>query len=40
MRERECRKFEEGFNKLATYKTFRMSVEFKKYSHGGTRLLF
>ena len=42
--ERECRKFEEGLNKLATYKTFGKNVDFKKYLHGvsdaGTRLLF
>ena len=39
--ERECRKFEEGLNKLAMY---RMFGEFKKYLHAvsdaGTRLLF
>ena len=42
--ERECRKFEEGLVKLATYKTFGKDVEFKNYLHGvsdaGTRLLF
>ena len=42
--ERECRKFEEGLVKLATYKTFGKNVEFKKYLHGvsdaGTRLSF
>ena len=42
--ERECRKFEEGLNKLATYKTFGKNVDFKKYLHGvsdaGTRLIF
>ena len=42
--ERECRKFEEGLNKFAMYKTFGKNVEFKKYLHGvsdaGTRLLF
>ena len=27
--ERECRKFEEGFNKLAMYKKFCKNVEFK-----------
>ena len=27
--ERECRKFEEGLNKLATYKMFGKNVEFR-----------
>ena len=47
IRERECRKFEEGLNnkvKLTMYKSFGKCVEFKKYLHGvsdaGSRLLF
>ena len=42
--ERERRKFEEGLNKLATYKPFGKNVEFQKYLHGvgdeELRLLF
>ena len=45
--ERESKKFEEGLIakvKLSLYKTFRNSIEFKKYLHGvadaGSRLLF
>ena len=29
--ERECRKFEEGYNSKVAYKTFGKNVEFKKY---------
>ena len=47
IRDRDCKKFEEGLNKkvkLQLYKRFGNRVEFKKYLHGecdaGTRLLF